>query len=45
MRHSKIVALGHHVPEKVITNDYLSSIMETNDAWIVERTGIKGAGL
>lgn len=41
MRHSKIVALGHHVPEKVITNDYLSSIMETNDAWIVERTGIK----
>jgi len=41
MRHSKIVALGHHVPERVITNDYLSTIMETNDAWIIERTGIK----
>jgi len=25
----------------VITNEYLSSIMDTNDAWIVERTGIK----
>ena len=41
MHHSKIVGLGHHVPEKVITNEYLSSIMDTNDAWIVERTGIK----
>ncbi|NBW38247.1 MAG: 3-oxoacyl-ACP synthase, partial [Cytophagia bacterium] len=41
MRYSKIVGLGHHVPETVITNDYLSSIMDTNDAWITERTGIK----
>lgn len=41
MRYSKIVALGHHVPETVITNEYLSTIMDTNDAWIVERTGIK----
>jgi 3-oxoacyl-[acyl-carrier-protein] synthase-3 len=41
MRHSKIVGLGHHVPETVITNEYLSTLMETNDAWIVERTGIK----
>lgn len=40
MRNSKIVGIGHHVPETVITNDYLSSIMETTDAWIVERTGI-----
>jgi len=40
MHHSKIVGLGHHVPEKVITNDYLSSIMDTNNEWIVERTGI-----
>src|SRR5690606_15420964 len=38
--HAKIVGLGHHVPEKVITNEYLSGIMDTNDAWIVERTGI-----
>ena len=41
MRHSKIVGLGHHVPETVITNEYLSTLMETNDAWITERTGIK----
>jgi 3-oxoacyl-[acyl-carrier-protein] synthase-3 len=41
MRSSKIVGLGHHVPDTVITNDYLSSIMETNNDWIVERTGIK----
>lgn len=41
MRYSKIVGLGHHVPETVITNDYLSSIMDTNNEWIVERTGIK----
>lgn len=41
MHHSKVAGIGHHVPETVITNEYLSSIMETNDAWIVERTGIK----
>ncbi len=40
MPYSKIVGLGHHVPETVITNGYLSTIMETTDEWIVERTGI-----
>jgi 3-oxoacyl-[acyl-carrier-protein] synthase III len=40
MRHSKIIGLGHHVPENVITNEYLSSLMDTNNEWIVERTGI-----
>jgi 3-oxoacyl-[acyl-carrier-protein] synthase-3 len=40
MRHSKIVGLGHHVPENVITNEYLSTLMDTNNDWIVERTGI-----
>ncbi len=41
MPYSKIVGLGHHVPETVITNEYLSTVMDTSDAWIVERTGIK----
>src|SRR6187455_1740215 len=41
MRYSKIVGLGHHVPETVITNEYLSTIMDTTNEWIVERTGIK----
>ncbi|MBX7127037.1 MAG: ketoacyl-ACP synthase III [Cyclobacteriaceae bacterium] len=40
MSYSKIVGVGHCVPDQVITNDYLSSLMDTNDAWIVERTGI-----
>ncbi len=41
MRHSKIVGLGHYVPDTVITNQYLTNLMETTDEWIVERTGIK----
>src|SRR5688500_18585819 len=40
MFHSKIVGLGHHVPERVITNEYLSTRMDTNNEWIIERTGI-----
>ena len=40
MPYSKIVGLGHHVPETVITNQYLSTVMDTTDEWIVERTGI-----
>jgi 3-oxoacyl-[acyl-carrier-protein] synthase-3 len=40
MRNSKIVGIGHHVPENIITNQYLSTVMETNNDWIVERTGI-----
>jgi len=38
--YSKITGLGHYVPEWVITNDYLSSIMDTSNEWIMERTGI-----
>jgi 3-oxoacyl-[acyl-carrier-protein] synthase III len=38
---SKISGLGHYVPEHVVTNDDLSKLMDTNDAWIQERTGIK----
>lgn len=41
MGYSKIVALGHHVPEKVITNEYLSTVMDTSNEWIIERTGIQ----
>lgn len=41
MGYSKIVGLGHYVPENVITNDYLSTRMDTNHDWIVERTGIE----
>ena len=41
MYHSKISGLGYYVPENVVTNDDLSKIMDTNDAWIQERTGIQ----
>jgi len=32
---------GIAVPEKVLTNDDLAATLDTNDAWITERTGIK----
>ena len=41
MYHSKITGLGYYVPENIVSNDDLSKIMDTNDEWIQERTGIK----
>lgn len=41
MYHSKITGLGYYVPDNIVTNDDLSKIMDTNDEWIQERTGIK----
>jgi 3-oxoacyl-[acyl-carrier-protein] synthase III len=38
---AKISALGCFVPPRVLTNDDLSKMVETNDQWIVERTGIR----
>jgi 3-oxoacyl-[acyl-carrier-protein] synthase-3 len=36
-----ITGLGCRVPERVITNDELATMMDTNDEWIRERTGIR----
>ena len=41
MYNSKIIGLGKYVPDNVVTNDDLSKLMDTNDEWIQERTGIK----
>lgn len=41
MKHSRITGIGHHIPETIITNAQLTTMMETSDEWIVERTGIK----
>lgn len=41
MYHSKISGLGFFVPENIVTNDDLSKIIDTNDEWIQERTGIQ----
>ena len=37
---AKISGVGHYVPEKVLTNSDLEKMMDTNDEWIVSRTGI-----
>ena len=36
-----ITGLGCHVPDRVLTNDELSRLVDTSDDWIVERTGIR----
>ena len=40
-RRISISGLGCHVPERVLTNDELAKLVDTNDEWIVERTGIR----
>lgn len=41
MRGSRIAGLGHHVPERVVTNHDLAQLMDTSDEWIRKRTGIE----
>lgn len=41
MPKSIIKGVGHYVPENIVTNSQLEQLMETTDAWIQERTGIK----
>jgi 3-oxoacyl-[acyl-carrier-protein] synthase-3 len=41
MSRSRITGLGLHLPERVVTNAELEQLMDTSDAWIVERTGIR----
>ena len=36
-----ITGLGAHVPERVVTNDELATLVDTSDEWIRERTGIR----
>jgi len=36
-----ITAVGAYVPEYVLTNDILATMVDTNDEWITTRTGIK----
>jgi len=39
--YSRILGSGSYLPEKVLTNHDLEKIVETTDAWIQERTGIR----
>ncbi|WP_298827414.1 ketoacyl-ACP synthase III [uncultured Planococcus sp.] len=38
---ARITAIGSYVPEKRLTNRRLEELVETNDEWIVQRTGIR----
>jgi 3-oxoacyl-[acyl-carrier-protein] synthase III len=39
--HVTITGLGAYAPDRVITNDDLSQMVDTSDEWIMERTGIR----
>ncbi|MBD0716208.1 beta-ketoacyl-ACP synthase III [Streptomyces sp. CBMA370] len=41
MTGTRIAALGHYQPAKVLTNDDLAKLVETDDAWITSRVGIR----
>lgn len=41
LHNTKIIGTGKYHPEKIMTNDELSKMVDTSDEWIVQRTGIK----
>lgn len=41
MHNARIVGLGRHLPDDVVTNEDLTRVMETSDEWIQQRTGIR----
>ena len=41
MRRAKITGTGAYAPERVLTNAELEKMVETNDAWIQQRSGIR----
>ena len=40
-RRARIIGTGSYLPKKVLTNADLASVVDTNDDWIVQRTGIR----
>lgn len=40
-RRARLLALGAHVPERVVTNADLERMVDTSDEWITSRTGIR----
>ncbi|HEY9411447.1 MAG TPA: beta-ketoacyl-ACP synthase III [Jiangellaceae bacterium] len=41
MTGSRVVAVGHYQPERVLTNDELATMVDTSDEWIRTRVGIR----
>jgi len=39
--HAAITAVGGYAPDYILTNEELSTMVDTNDEWITSRTGIK----
>jgi 3-oxoacyl-[acyl-carrier-protein] synthase-3 len=40
-RRAVVVGTGRYLPERVLSNEDLAKLVDTNDEWIVQRTGIK----
>ncbi len=40
MKYARIKAMGYYVPQNVYDNEYMQGIVDTNDEWIKQRTGI-----
>ena len=38
---SAVTGVGAYLPDNIVTNDQLAETVDTSDAWIVERTGIR----
>ncbi len=38
---SRIIATGSYLPDNIVTNEFLSTLVDTSDEWISSRTGIK----
>jgi 3-oxoacyl-[acyl-carrier-protein] synthase-3 len=41
VNYSRIIGTGGYLPEKILTNAELETLVETSDQWIVDRTGIR----
>ena len=41
MTYSRILGTGSYLPARILTNADLEKLVDTNDQWIVERTGIR----
>lgn len=41
MNYSAVIGVGSYLPQKIVTNADLASLVDTTDEWIISRTGIK----
>ena len=41
MLRTQVVSTGFHVPQRIVTNDELTRLMDTSDEWIRQRSGIE----